>query len=63
MCIVLSALLGALAVNFYLNGFLIQAVTTGTFALVFLIVMIRNIQCKKGGCKPDLKTKEENNDS
>jgi len=59
MCLVLSVLLTALAVNFYLNGFLIQTLMTGTLALVFLIVMIRNVKCRKKGCGMDYEVKED----
>ena len=55
----LSVLLTALAVNFYLNGFLIQTLMTGTLALVFLIVMIRNVKCRKKGCGMDYEVKED----
>ncbi len=59
MCLVLSVLLSALAVNFYLNGFLIQALMTGAFAFVFLTLMIRSVNCRKKGCGIDYKTKED----
>lgn len=55
----LSLLLAALSVNFYLNGFLIQALMTGVLALVLLILMIRNVKCRKKGCAMDYKTKED----
>jgi hypothetical protein len=59
MCLILSVLLTALAVNFYLNGFLIQTFMTGALALVFVVLMIRNIRCRKKGCGMDYKTKED----
>jgi len=59
MCLVLSVLLTALAVNFYMNGFLIQALMTGIASLVFLIVMIRSVRCRKTGCGINFKVKED----
>jgi len=59
MCLVLSVLLTALAVNFYMNGFLMQALMTGALALVLLIVMIRNVRCRKKGCGINFNTKED----
>ena len=55
----LSVLLTALAVNFYMNGFLMQALMTGALALVLLIVMIRNVRCRKKGCGINFNTKED----
>lgn len=61
MCLVLSVLLGALSVNFYLNGFYLPSIATGVMALALFALMVRNIGCVKNGCKTRLK-KEENND-
>ena len=55
----LSVVLTALAVNFYMNGFLMQALMTGALALVLLIVMIRNVRCRKKGCGINFNTKED----
>jgi hypothetical protein len=59
MCLVLSVALTALAVNFYLNGFLLQTFITGALALMFLIVMIRNVKCREKGCAMNYKAKED----
>ena len=59
MCLVLSVLLTALAINFYINGFFIQAIMTGAVALLLLIGMIRNVGCRKTGCGIDFKVKED----
>lgn len=62
MCLVLAVLLGALSVNFYLNGFYLPSLATGVMALAILTLMVRNVSCVKNGCKTRLK-KEENNDN
>ena len=50
MCLVISVLLGALSINFYLNGFYMQAVLMAALSLGFIIFMIRNIRCKQSSC-------------
>ncbi len=62
MCLVLSILIGALSVNFYLNGFYLPSLVMGIMALGLFIVMVRNVNCVKNGCKTRTK-KEENNDN
>lgn len=59
MCLVLSVLLFALSVNFYLNGFLLQAGLIGVMAVAFMILMIRNIGCRKNACGLDKKSRDE----
>lgn len=59
MCLIVSVVLTVLSVNFYLNGFMIQAVMTGVLALALLIVMIKNVQCRKSGCSMKFKTEED----
>jgi len=50
MCLVLSIVLAALGFNFYLNGFYIQAALMGLLSIGFLLLMIRNISCRRHGC-------------
>lgn len=50
MCLVISVLLGALGINFYLNGFYIQASLMGLVSLGFMFLMIKNISCRQGRC-------------
>lgn len=60
MCLVLGVLLGALSVNFFLNGFFLHSLATGVMALGLFVVMARNIKCVKNGCT--IIKKEEKND-
>lgn len=62
MCLVISILLSVMAVNFYLNGFVIQAFTTGLMAVGFMILMARNLSCKGGSCAPKYKDKKKEED-
>lgn len=62
MCLVISVLLGALGVNFYLNGFYLPALISGVAAMALLVLMIRNASCRKNGCKTIIK-KEDNSDN
>lgn len=50
MCLVISVLLGSLGINFYLNGFYMQASLMGVISIAFMIFMIRNIRCAKNAC-------------
>ena len=50
MCLVISVLLAALGINFYLNGFYIQAFLMGFVSLGFIFLMIKNIPCRQGRC-------------
>jgi len=43
-------MLGALSVNFFLNGFLIQAFITATSSVFLLVFMLRSSMCSKSGC-------------
>ncbi len=60
MCLIFSALFFIMSVNFYLNGFTLQAIITFIAALLAVFFMGRNIRCGIGGCK--LETKEEDKD-
>jgi len=60
MCLVFSVLFIVLSVNFYLNGFMIQAIISMVVALAAIVFMGRNIKCGINSCKT--KTKEENTD-
>ena len=55
MCLVIGVLLLVLSVNFYLNGFVIQAVISGVVAVALILFMGKNISCAKGGCKTKIK--------
>ncbi len=61
MCLVFAGVLLALSVNFYLNGFMIQAIFTALFALAAIVFMIRNMTECKSGC--NLHSKEEIDDN
>ncbi|PHR56172.1 MAG: hypothetical protein COA44_08760 [Arcobacter sp.] len=50
MCLVISVLLGALGVNFYLNGFYMQTALMAVLSLGFMALMIRNIRYRKNSC-------------
>jgi len=60
MCLVISFVLGALGINFFLNGFYAQAIIMSVLSLGFALLMIRNIRCRKNACKTKEKTPEEN---
>ncbi|MBE0499087.1 MAG: hypothetical protein IBX43_07605 [Campylobacterales bacterium] len=62
MCLVLGVLLGALSVNFFLNGFYLSSLVTAVMALALFALMVRNVNCVKNGCKTRLK-KEDKNDN
>ena len=62
MCLVIGTLLAILSVNFYLNGFVLQALISGAFSLLLISFMIRNVGCANGGCKTKTKTKEKENE-
>ena len=59
MCLVIGVLLAILSVNFYLNGFVLQAAIAGVLSLVLISFMIRNVGCPNGACKPKIKDKKE----
>jgi len=50
MCLVLSVLLGSLGINFYLNGFYLQAGFVSALSIGSMLLMIRNISCRKNSC-------------
>lgn len=60
MCLVIGVVLLVLSVNFYLNGFVIQAVISGIFAVSIILFMGKNIGCANGSCQA--KIKEEDTD-
>jgi len=49
-----------MSVNFYLNGFIIQAIITGVLALIAISFMIRNVGCPNGSCAPKIKEEDKN---
>lgn len=55
MCLVIGIALLVLSVNFYLNGFPIQAVLSGMFAVSIILFMGKNISCANDGCKTKIK--------
>lgn len=55
MCLVIGVALLVLSVNFYLNGFVMQAVMSGIFAVSLILFMGKNISCANGGCKTKIK--------
>ena len=61
MCLVFAAILLVLSVNFYLNGFFIQAVFTALFVLVAMVFIIKNRSSCKTSC--NLQRKEEKDDN
>ncbi len=61
MCLVFAVILLALSINFYFNGFMIQAIFTALFALAAIVFMIRSITDCKSGC--NLRNKEEIDDN
>jgi len=63
MCLVISILLAVMSVNFFLNGFILQAVIMGSISLAFAYFMYRNLGCPNGSCAPKLKDKEETDDN
>ena len=60
MCLVIGVLFIVLSVNFYLNGFVIQAAISGIVAIAMIVFMGRNISCAKGRC--ETKVKEDESD-
>jgi len=62
MCLVISVLLSIMAINFYLNGFIAPAISTGLLAIAFIVFLIRNVRCKSGSCTPKFK-KEDKDDN
>lgn len=60
MCLIFSVLFFVLSANFYLNGFMLQAIITFIVALLAAFFMGKNIRCGIGGCK--IETKEEDKD-
>lgn len=58
MCLVIGIVLFVLSVNFYLNGFFIQAAMSGIFAVLVILLMSRNISCANGDCKTKIKEDE-----
>jgi len=63
MCLVISVLLAALGINFYLNGFYIQAGLMAVLSLGFMALMIRNIKCRQKSCGLKKgKNKDDNTD-
>ncbi len=61
MCLVFASVLLALSINFYFNGFMIQAIFTALFALAVIVFMIRSMTDCKSGC--NLRSKEEIDDN
>jgi len=51
MCLVFGLLLGALSVNFLLNGFWLQAFIMALMTFALALLMIRNIRCTKNACE------------
>jgi len=63
MCLIISVLLAALGINFYLNGFYMQAALMAILSLGFTALLIRNVRCRKNACglkKDKNKENEEN---
>jgi len=50
MCLVIAVLLGALSVNFLLNGFWLQALIMALMTFAAAFFMIRNIRCTITAC-------------
>ncbi len=61
MCLVFSLLLSVLSINFYLNGFIFQAVICMLAAMIAFFIMGQNIKCGLNGC--EIKTEEGKNDN
>ena len=61
MCLVISILLSALGINFYLNGFHMQALLMAVLAIGFMFLMIGNVRCRQKSCglKKDKCTQDE----
>ena len=64
MCLVISVLLGALGINFYLNGFYMQAALMAVLSSTLIVFMIRNISCRQNSCgiKSGKHKEDEKND-
>lgn len=62
MCLVISVLMAVMSVNFYLNGFYVQAFITVAMAVGLIVFMIRGAGCRGGACKTKIE-KEENSDN
>jgi len=60
MCLVISALLGALGINFYLNGFYVQAGIMAMLSIGLILFVIRNISCAKSFCSLNKKADFKN---
>lgn len=60
MCLVISVLLSIVAVNFYINGFYIQASIIGLMSLAFVYILAKNLGCT-GSCSI-IKKKEDKDD-
>lgn len=50
MCLVISVLLAALGINFYLNGFYMQAALMAALSVSFIVLMIKNMTCRQKSC-------------
>lgn len=61
MCLIFTGVLLTLGINFYLDGFMIQAFVTAGFALVTGLFMIKNISNCKSACT--LYKKEDKDDN
>jgi len=59
MCLVISILLAGLGVNFYLNGFYIQASLMAVMSLVLIVFMFKNITCRNNSCVIKKKINDE----
>ena len=62
MCLVISVLLAALGINFYLNGFYMQAGLMAVLAAGFALLMFKNISCRKNECNIKKKDKSDKNE-
>ncbi len=60
MCLVIGVLLFGLGINFYIDGFLLQAAISATAGIYIIAGKGKNHGCTTGSCNP--KTKEDNTD-
>lgn len=61
MCFIIAILLGTLAVNFFINGFHLQAFIAGLMTLAFAYMLVKNLGCRNS-C-PLIKKKEDKDDN
>lgn len=50
MCLVLFVVLAGLSVQFFLDGLVLQGAIMALLAVLFLVLMVRNIACVRGQC-------------